>query len=157
MNAGGSGGFAGSFLTGGADLIALLLNMKKGFLALWAGAVIVTLAGCVNTVTEQKTGGMPAFRDRVEGRYERPLNTVFEAAKRALNSYGNVAAEGQLHTSSNQVRTIEGFVNRNAIYMRIEAIDPKVTAVIVQVRTKWGSTDLQVAHELEKRVALELQ
>lgn len=131
--------------------------MKKGFYALLAGAVLVTLTGCVNTVTEQKTGGVPSFRDRVEGRYERPLTRVFEAAKKALNDYGNVTAEGQLHTTTNQVRTIEGFVNQNAIYIRVEAIDPKVTSVIVQVRTKWGSTDLQVAHELEKRVALELQ
>jgi hypothetical protein len=146
-----------SFLTDEADLIALLRMMKKGFLALLAGAVIVTLVGCVNTVTEQQRGGVPAFRDRVEGRYERPLNTVFDAAKRALTSYGNVASEGQLHTSSNQVRTLEGYVNQNSIYMRIEAVDPKITSVIVQVRTKWGSTDLQVAHELEKRVALELQ
>lgn len=130
--------------------------MKKGFFALLAGAVIIALTGCVKTVTEQQTGGVPAFRDRVEGRYERPLTTVFEAAKRALNSYGNVSAEGQLHTTTNQVRTIEGFVNQNAIYMRVEAVTPTVTSVIVQVRTKWGSTDLQVAHELEKRVALEL-
>lgn len=130
--------------------------MKKGIFALLAGAVILTLTGCVKTVTEQQTGGVPAFRDRVEGRYERPLLTVFEASKRALNSYGNVSAEGQLHTTTNQVRTIEGFVNQNAIYMRIEAVTPTVTSVIVQVRTKWGSTDLQVAHELEKRVALEL-
>ena len=132
-----------------------LLQMKKGFFVLLAGAAIC-LTGCVNTVTEQKAGGVPAFRDRVEGRYERPLTTVFDAAKRALNSYGNVSAEGQLHTSTNQVRTIEGFVNQNAIYMRVEAVTPTVTSVIVQVRTKWGSTDLQVAHELEKRVALEL-
>lgn len=129
--------------------------MKKGFFVLLAGLAI-GLAGCVNTVTEQKTGGVPSFRDRVEGRYERPLTSVFEAAKRALNSYGNVSAEGQLHTTTNQVRTIEGFVNQNAIFIRVEAVDPKVTSVIVQVRTKWGSTDLQIAHELEKRVALEL-
>ena len=121
-----------------------------------AGVVILSLTGCVNTVTEQKTGGMPAFRDRVEGRYQRSLPQVFDAAKRALTSYGNVSAEGQLHTSTNQVRTLEGFVNQNAIYIRVEAIDPTITAVVVQVRTKWGSTDLQVAHELEKRVALEL-
>lgn len=130
--------------------------MKKGFFALLAGAV-VCLTGCVNTVTEQQTGGVPAFRDRIEGRYERPLATVFEASKRALKSLGNIASEGQLHTATNQVRTIEGFVNQNAVYMRVEAVSPTVTSVIVQVRTKWGSTDLQVAHDVEKRVALELQ
>jgi uncharacterized lipoprotein NlpE involved in copper resistance len=130
--------------------------MKKGIFALLAGVAVLSLTGCVNTVTEQKTGGMPAFRDRVEGRYERSLSQVYDAAKRALNSFGNISAEGQLHTTTNQVRTIEGFVNQNAIYMRVEAVTPAVTSIIVQVRTKWGGTDLQVAHELEKRVALEL-
>lgn len=129
--------------------------MKTGLFVLLAGMALC-LTGCVSTVTEQKSSGVPAFRDRVEGRYERPINQVFEAAKRALNSYGNVSAEGQLHTSTNQVRTIEGFVNQNSIYVRVEALEPRLTLVVVQVRTKWGGTDLQMAHELEKRVALEL-
>ncbi len=129
--------------------------MKKGFFLLLAGAAIC-LTGCVGTVTEQKAGGVPVFRDRIEGRYERPLAQVFDASKRALNAFGNISSEGSLHTSSNQVRTLEGFVNQNAIYMRVESVTPTVTSVIVQVRAKWGGTDIQTAHDLEKRVALEL-
>ena len=120
-----------------------------------AGSAIC-LTGCVGTVTEQKAGGVPVFRDRIEGRYERPLAQVFDASKRALIAFGNISSEGSLHTSSNQVRTLEGFVNQSAIYMRVEAVTPKVTSVIVQVRAKWGGTDIQTAHDLEKRVALEL-
>ena len=129
--------------------------MKKGFFLLLAGSAIC-LTGCVGTVTEQKAGGVPVFRDRIEGRYERPLAQVFDASKRALIAFGNISSEGSLHTSSNQVRTLEGFVNQNAVYMRVEAVTPKVTSVIVQVRAKWGGTDIQTAHDLEKRVALEL-
>ena len=129
--------------------------MKKGFFLLLAGSAIC-LTGCVGTVTEQKAGGVPVFRDRIEGRYERPLAQVFDASKRALIAFGNISSEGSLHTSSNQVRTLEGFVNQSAIYMRVEAVTPKVTSVIVQVRAKWGGTDIQTAHDLEKRVALEL-
>lgn len=129
--------------------------MKTILLTLLAGLAL-GLSGCVNTVTQQRTGGVPAFRDRVEGRYQRPLNQVFDAAKRALNSYGNVSAEGTLHTSTNQVRILEGFVNQNSIYVRVEALEPRLSLVVVQVRSKWGGTDLQTAHELEKRVALEL-
>lgn len=129
--------------------------MKKLFFFLLAGAA-VCLTGCVGTVTEQKAGGVPMFRDRIEGRYERPIGQVYDASKRALTAFGNISAEGSLHTSSNQVRTIEGFVNQNAIYMRVEAVTPTVTSVIVQVRSKWGGTDIQTAHDLEKRVALEL-
>lgn len=129
--------------------------MNKGIFILLAG-LAVALTGCVGTVTEQKAGGVPVFRDRMEGRYERPLNVVFDASKRALMAFGQVSAEGSLHTSSNQVRTIQGYVNQNSVYMRVEAVTPTVTSVIVQVRSRWGGTDLQVAHDLEKRVALEL-
>ena len=120
-----------------------------------AGAAIC-LTGCVGTVTEQKANGVPVFRDRIEGRYERPINQVFDASKRALNAFGNMTSEGSLHTSSNQVRTLEGYVNQNTIYMRVEAVTPSITSIIVQVRSKWGGTDIQTAHDLEKRVALEL-
>ena len=129
--------------------------MKKGFFLLLAGAAIC-LTGCVGTVTEQKAGGVPVFRDRIEGRYERSVTQVFDASKRVLASLGNVSSEGSLHTSSNQVRTIEGYVNQNTIYMRVEGVTPTVTSVIVQVRSRWGGTDIQTAHDLEKRVALEL-
>lgn len=129
--------------------------MKKGISLLLAG-VAIALTGCVGTVTEQRAGGVPVFRDRIEGRYERPLNQVFEASKAALKAFGQISAEGSLHTSSNQVRTIEGYVNQNSIYMRVEAVTPTVTSIIVQVRSKWGGTDIQTAHDLEKRVALEL-
>ena len=67
-----------------------------------------------------------------------------------------MASEGSLHTSSNQVRTLQGYVNQNTIYMRVESVTPTITSVIVQVRSKWGGTDIQTAHDLEKRVALEL-
>ena len=129
--------------------------MKKEFFLLLAG-VAICLTGCVGTVTEQNTGGVPVFRDRIEGRYERPITQVFDASKRALIAFGNISSEGSLHTSSNQVRTLQGYVNQNTIYMRVEAVTPTVTSVIVQVRSKWGGTDIQTAHDLEKRVALEL-
>ena len=129
--------------------------MKKEFFLLLAGAAIC-LTGCVGTVTEQKAGGVPVFRDRIEGRYERSVTQVFDASKRALASLGSVSSEGSLHTSSNQVRTIEGYINQNTIYMRVEGVTPTVTSVIVQVRSRWGGTDIQTAHDLEKRVALEL-
>lgn len=129
--------------------------MKKGFFILLAG-VAVALTGCVGTVTEQKAGGVPVFRDRMEGRYERPINLVFDASKKSLMAFGSVTSEGSLHTSSNQVRTLQGYVNQSAVYMRVEAVTPTVTSVIVQVRSRWGGTDLQIAHDLEKRVALEL-
>ena len=82
--------------------------MKKGFLALLAGVVVVALTGCVNTVTEQKTAGLKLSSDQLENRYEVTLNQAFDASKRALTSFGTVTRESNLLTTSNQVRTLEG-------------------------------------------------
>lgn len=129
--------------------------MKKETFAVLVG-VALCIVGCVGTVTEPKPGPMPAYRDRVESRYDRPLNDVFEAAKRALNSYGNITAESEFSTGTNQVRTLAGSVNQAKVWLRIEGVKPSVTSVIVQLRSQLGGTDLTMAHELEKRIALEL-
>jgi hypothetical protein len=121
-----------------------------------AGAAL-GVAGCASNVTEQNAGGnLPAYRDRVESRYDRPLNDVFEAAKRALNSYGNITQEGTLLTSPNPVRTLAGSVNQRGVWLRLEGVAPSVTSVTLQIRSRWGGTDLPLAHELEQRITLEL-
>lgn len=120
-------------------------------------AVTFCLVGCVHTVTENKPGQLPAYRDRLEVRYQKPVDVVFEAAKRALTSYGNITAEGKVFTGTNEVRVVEGLINARSIYMRLEQIDPQVTSAIIQVRTKLGGTDLRIAKDLVQRIPVELE
>jgi hypothetical protein len=61
-----------------------------------------------------------------------------------------------LYNSTNVVKTVEGKVNQRTVWVRIEAIDPKVTAVTVQTRTPGGGSDIDLAHEIEKQIALKL-
>jgi hypothetical protein len=129
--------------------------MKKGILAILALAAL-GVAGCVSTVTEENPGNLPAYRDRVELRFEKPLKDVFAAAKRALNSYGNIDREGSFLAGANEVCTIEGSVNQAGVWMRLESVGPSATKVITQIRKKGGGTDLPMAHELEQRIAFEL-
>jgi hypothetical protein len=114
------------------------------------------VAGCVNTVTENQPGSGPAYRDRLEARHQKSVDVVFEASKRALLSFGNITAEGKVFATTNQVRTLEGLVNNKLVYMRVEALAPQETSVVVQVRTKLGGTDLQIAKDLVQRIAVEL-
>lgn len=129
--------------------------MKKQTFAVLAG-VALCVVGCVSTVTEPKPGSLPAYRDRVERRFDRPLNDVFAASKRALNTYGNITGESAFSTATNQVRTLSGLVNQNKVWMRIEGVTPSATLVTVQMRAALGGTDLTMAQELENRIALEL-
>lgn len=129
--------------------------MKKITFAILA-VVALGVAGCVSNVAEPKPGDMPGYRDRVERRFDRPLKDVFEASKRALNTYGNITAESAFSTATNQVRTLSGAVNQSKVWMRIEGLTPTVTLVTVQMRAAMGGTDLPMANELENRIALEL-
>lgn len=129
--------------------------MKIGFLAVLVG-IAIGVAGCVNTVTEQKTAGLYLSRDKVEGRYRFPVNTVYEAAKRALQNSGQVTRESTLLGSTNQVRALEGKVRDTDVWIRIEAVDAQVTSATVQARSTWVGSNVPVAHEVEKGIALEL-
>jgi hypothetical protein len=120
-------------------------------------ALVWGVAGCVNTVTENQPGIQPAYRDRVEVQYQKPVEVVFTAAKRALTSFGNVTSEGQVFVGTNQVRVAEGVINGRLIYLRVEEINPQVTAAVVQVRTKMGGTDLRIATDLARRIGVELE
>lgn len=130
--------------------------MRTIIFAILIGAVVVG-AGCVSTVSDRKTAGVPFIKDRVEGRYERPLERVFQSAKDVIKKNGVLVNESTLYNETNTVKTVEGKVNQCNVWVRVEAMDPKVTAVIVQTRTSGGGTDIDLAHEIEKEIALELK
>jgi hypothetical protein len=129
--------------------------MKITILVAVLGLLIGT-AGCVKTVTGRTTGGMPLIKDRVEGRYERPLDEVFKAAKEVMVANGILSNESILHGETNTVKTAEGKINMRTVWVRVEGVEPKVTAVSVQTRTQGGGSDIDLAHEIEKQIALKL-
>jgi hypothetical protein len=129
--------------------------MKQKLFLIALGAAILS-AGCVGTVTGRHTGGVPFVKDTVEGRYERPVDQVFEAAKEVVKFNGTLVNESILHNETNTVKTVEGKVNQRNVWVRVEAADPKITAVSVQTRTLNGGSDVDLAHEIEKQIALKL-
>jgi Protein of unknown function (DUF3568) len=130
--------------------------IKKVFSALIAVSLIGAGIGCVPTVTGRSTGGVPFVKDAVEGHYERSVDQVFEAAKEVVKFNGTLVNESILHSETNTVKTVEGKINQRNVFVRVEAMDPKVTGVVVQTRTKGGGTDIDLAHEVEKQIALKL-
>jgi hypothetical protein len=133
--------------------------MKTKFFAAFAGVAILT-AGCVSTVTGDKTAGVPFIKDKIESRYERPMDQVFEAAKQVVAEDGSLVHEGTLYGQTNAVgnvvRTVQGKVNQRAVYVRVEQVDPKITGVTVQTRTQAGISDIDLAAQIDKQIALKL-
>ena len=131
--------------------------MKTKLFTLLAAVVLVSLvAGCYSTVTGRSKFGMPFTKDKVEGRYERPVDEVFNAAIEVIKYNGTLVNESVLHSQTNLVKTLEGRVNQRRVYVRVEQLDPKLTSVQVQARTAGGGRDLDLTHELEKEIALKL-
>jgi hypothetical protein len=131
--------------------------MKLKILAALIVIAIVT-AGCVSTVSDTKTMGVPLVRDSVQGRYQRTLDDVYRAAVMVVNNNGVLTTEFIPHDSTNAMRSLVGKLNQGKVWVRVEAVDSQtpVTAVTVQVRTHYGGADLDAAHELEKEIALQL-
>ena len=125
------------------------------FLSL-AGAAAL-LAGCINTVSGTKTGAVPTFaKDRVQSRYERPSDAVYNAAKDVLTHNGTVTSAGSLYNQTNDVRVLSGKVQQDDVWIRVEAIEPRLTQLTVQTRTSHGLADRDLAIEIDKEVDLQL-
>lgn len=136
-----------------------MASMKIKFFAGLMG-VAVLAAGCVNTVTGEKTVGVPFIKDSMESRYERPADQVFEAAKAVIKDEGVLVHEGTLYGQTNAVgnivKTVQGKVNQRSVYVRVEQVDTRVSDVTVQTRTQGGVSDIDLAAQIDKQIALKL-
>jgi hypothetical protein len=129
--------------------------MRTTIFAVLLGALLFG-AGCVRTVDQRTTGGVPFVKDKAIARYEIPLEKVFTAAKDVIRENGVLVNESTIY-GTNSVRTVEGKVNQRNIWIRIESVDPKVTELTVQARTPGGVGDVPLAHEIDKLIALKLK
>lgn len=127
------------------------------FILLGLVAAFVISTGCVETQSGRKTAAVPFVKDSVAGRYERSVSQVYEAAKEVLRLNGQLVNEVTRHNDDSvAVLALEGYVQDRKVFIGVKEEDPTVTSITVQVRTPRGGTDNNLAHELEKQVALKL-
>lgn len=126
--------------------------MKMNFAALVAGLGLLTLTlGCYTDVQGDKKMGKPFSKDRLESRYERPVEQVFSAAKEVLAFNGTLTSENTI------AKTLEARVDNNTVGVKVEAVEPNITRVIVQARKSSGGGNVDLASEIDKQIALQLQ
>lgn len=126
--------------------------MKKNILTiLVCGAAVTLFSGCVNTLDGRSKAGVPWMKDKIESKYSFPVAKVMDAARATVKFNGTVVSEDVV------INTIIGKVDTRTVYVKVEEIDAKVTRVVVQVRTKGGGTDIDLASEIDKQIALQLQ
>jgi hypothetical protein len=122
--------------------------------------VALLAAGCVKTVSDtNKPVVYPAlalFKDKFESRYERPVDQVYAAALEVIKANGTISRDSIINPGPNQVKCLEAKVGDRYVYVRVEAVDPKITSVKVQVRTKLGGTDLTLTQQLQGQIGIKL-
>ena len=117
---------------------------------------LVFVSGCVGTVNDRKAFALSPGKDRYEGRYERSVDQVYAAAVEVMKYNGTVLRETVINPGPQQVKAIEAKVNTRNVWVRVQAVDTKVTSVTVQVRGKGGGTDQTLTQELQKQIAVKL-
>jgi len=146
-------------LDAAARFDCLVFMMKTKFFAALIGigtAAIVT--GCVSTVGGTHSAAVSFGQDSLSGRYQRSLDQVYRASVQVIQNDGTLVTEYIPHDTTNNVRAFFGKVNDHNVWVRVEAVDPNtpVTEVTVQARSTWGAKDIDLVHELEKEIGLQL-
>ena len=126
--------------------------MKKNFLAvLAAGCLLSVQIGCVGTVDGRRHAAVPLVKDTIEGRYERPVAQIFQAAKEVLRFNGTLVGENTINNS------LEAKVDTRTVWVAVDEIGPQTSRVRVQCRKKGGAADIDLAAEVDKQIALKLK
>jgi hypothetical protein len=129
--------------------------MNTKLLAALFGGLLAT-AGCVYTVTGGKTAGVPFIKDTFEGAYRLPPGVIFVAAKEVIKADGVLTKEGTNYGQTNAAMVVQGQVNKCTVWVRIEPVDSQITSIAVQTRTSAGGSDLALAHQIDKEIAVKL-
>ncbi|MFO1497561.1 MAG: hypothetical protein U1G07_04055 [Verrucomicrobiota bacterium] len=104
------------------------------------------LSGCVNTVDGRSRAGLPMAVDTKESSYERPVDQIFVAAKDVLKLNGTLVSENTINHS------LEAKIDTRTVWVAVDEIEPKVSRVRVQARTKGGRGDIDLASEIDKQI-----
>lgn len=119
-------------------------------LALLATLVMVT-PGCYSTLDDRSKMGMPFKKDKIGGQYERSAEVVQAAARKVITYNGTLVSDDIVN------RVLVGKVDTRTIYVKLTELEPNLTDVTVQARSRGGGADVDLAAEIEKQIALQLR
>lgn len=132
--------------------MASIALMKKNFFVLLALAGLMTLSsGCYSTLDGRSKMGVPFSKDFIESRYERPTDRIFAAAKEVLAFNGTLTGENTV------TKTLDAKIDTRTVWVKVDEVEPNISRVIVQARKKSGTSDIDLASEIDKQIALRLR
>jgi hypothetical protein len=125
------------------------LNFVRGLACVLA---VVMVSGCY-TAGDDTHAGLPKFmaKDRIESRYERPVEAIFAAAKEVLRFNGTLYDENTIS------HTLQAKIDTRTVTVSIDEVEPKISRVITVARKKSTLADIDLAAEIDKQIALRLK
>ena len=149
-----------SFALVGPDKVSFYVRPMRllKFTILAALVLPILSTGCYTTQSgKSKFTFIPGRTDTVPKRYDRPVENVLAASREALDLLGTMTPEQVNPTDKSHVLT--GRINSS--YVEIKVLPDKqspenISAVYIQVRTKYRNPDLLLASELSEQITLAL-
>ena len=123
----------------------------KFLTAISLGLALLTVTGCYSTQEGRSKFGVPLTKDTIESRYERSVEQVFAAAKDTLAFNGTLTGENTI------AKTLTASIDNRTVWVKVDDVEPRVSRVFVQVRKSGGRSDIYLASELDKQIALRLK
>jgi hypothetical protein len=108
------------------------------------------VSGCYHTPDGRARAGMPV-KDSFESRYQRTVPQILAAAKDVLSHNGTLTMENTVNN------TLEAKVDGRTVVVKADEVEPGISRVVVQARTKSRGSDLDLASEIDKQIALRLR
>jgi hypothetical protein len=121
----------------------------KCVLAFVLSTCVALLTGCIGTEDGSSVAGMPFTKDRFISRYERPVPELVNVTRAVLNRNGRILLDNSVNNS------FEAKVNQHSVWVKVTAIDPRVTEVAVQARGGMVG-DADTAEEISKQIGMGL-
>ncbi len=128
--------------------------MKALKLLFLTGMALVLGVGCFTTADDKsKFTPIPWRTDSVERRYDKPVADVMAATRTALGAMGTIT--GEEATKS----VVSARINTRYVWVKVSP-DPQapdaISAVKIQVRTKYRNPDQQTASAIAEQITLAL-
>lgn len=90
------------------------------------------------------------MRDTVVSRYERPLAQVINSAREVLSRTGSITGDDVVNNA------VSAKIDNRSVWVTVAEVEPLVTEIKVRVRSSRGTSDLVMAAEIDKQIALGL-
>lgn len=128
------------------------MRMRKTILLAFSAIILGgAMTGCYHTPDGRGRVGAPFVKDTIESRYQRTVPQIFQAAKEVLAHNGTLTGENTINN------TLEARVDTRTVVVKVDEVEPGVSRVLVQARTKARGADVDLAAEIDKQIALRLR